>query len=86
MLYFSGVLVTARQHKTFQATGEPLLDLIGPHQKMILAAQINHLEILDQQVVELDQGIEARFHPFTLELARLESITGIGRRIAEVIF
>jgi len=66
--------------------GKLLLGLIGPHQKMILAAQLNHLEFLDQQVVEIDQGIEARLHFFTLELERLEGIYGIGRRVAEVVF
>lgn len=62
-----------------------LLGLVGPHQKMILTAQLNHLEFLDQQVIELDREIEARLHPFELELELLDSIPGIGRRTAEDI-
>jgi len=62
-----------------------LLGLVGPHQKMILTAQLNHLEFLDQQIVELDQEIEARLHPFELELELLDSIPGVGRRTAEDI-
>lgn len=62
-----------------------LLGLVGPHQKMILTAQLNHIEFLDQQIIELDQEIEARLHPFELELELLDSIPGIGRRSAEDI-
>lgn len=62
-----------------------LLGLVGPHQKMILTAQLNHIEFLDQQIIELDQEIEARLHPFELELEILDSIPGIGRRTAEGI-
>ena len=62
-----------------------LLGLVGPHQKMILTAQLNHIEFLDQQIIELDQEIEARLHPFELELEILDSIPGIGRRTAEDI-
>lgn len=62
-----------------------LLGLVGPHQKMILTAQLNHIEFLDQQIIELDQEIEARLHPFELELELLDSIPGVGRRTAEDI-
>jgi transposase len=62
-----------------------LLGLVGPHQKMILTAQLSHIEFLDQQIIELDQEIEARLHPFELELELLDSIPGIGRRTAEDI-
>jgi len=62
-----------------------LLGLVGPHQKMILTAQLSHLEFLDQQITELDQEIEARLHPFELELELLDSIPGVGRRTAEDI-
>jgi len=62
-----------------------LLGLVGPHQKMILTAQLNHIEFLDQQIIELNQEIEARLHPFELELELLDSIPGIGRRTAEDI-
>lgn len=62
-----------------------LLGLVGPHQKMILTTQLSHIEFLDQQITELDQEIEARLHPFELELELLDSIPGIGRRTAEDI-
>lgn len=32
-----------------------LLVLVGSHQRMILTAQLNHIEFLDQQIIELDQ-------------------------------
>lgn len=70
------------KHKELE---KALLGLVGPHQKMILTAQLNHIEFLDQQIIELDQEIEARLHPFELELEILDSIPGIGRRTAEGI-
>ncbi len=62
-----------------------LLGLVGSHQKMILTAQLSHIDFLDRQIIELDQEIEARLHPFELELELLDSIPGIGRRTAEDI-
>ncbi len=68
-----------------QELEKALAGLVGAHQKMILTAQLNHIEFLDQQVVELDQEIEDRLRPFELELELLDSIPGVGRRTAEDI-
>lgn len=62
-----------------------LVGLVGKHQKMLLTAQLKHIEFMDQQIIELDQEIEERMHPFDEELALLETIPGVGRRTAEDI-
>jgi len=62
-----------------------LVGLVGTHQKMLLTAQIKHIEFMDQQVVELDREIEERMRPFDEELTLLETIPGVGRRTAEDI-
>ena len=60
-----------------------LVGLVGKHQKMLLTAQLKHIEFIDQQIAELDQEIEERMRPFDEALALLETIPGVGRRTAE---
>ena len=62
-----------------------LVGLVGKHQKMLLTTQLKHIEFMDQQIIELNQEIEERMHPFDEELALLETIPGVGRRTAEDI-
>ncbi|AZR73922.1 transposase [Anoxybacter fermentans] len=68
----------------------PLLEkalhgLIGHHQKMILSVQLRHIDFLDQQIEELNLEIERRMRPFEDCLELLDTIPGVGRRIAEQI-
>jgi len=62
-----------------------LTGLIGPHQRMLLAAQLKHIDFLDQQIALLDQEIEERMRPFEEALTLLDTIPGVGRRAAEQI-
>lgn len=62
-----------------------LAGLVGPHQKMILSAQLKHIDFLDEQIKELDQEIGERMRPFEKELELLETIPGVGRRTSEEI-
>lgn len=59
--------------------------LIGSQQKMLLATQIRHINFLDGQIELLDKEIEARLRPFEEDLELLDTIPGVGRRIAEQI-
>lgn len=59
--------------------------LIGPHQKLLLAAQLEHIDFLDQQIARLDQEIAERMRPFEEDLELLDTIPGVGRRAAEEI-
>lgn len=68
-----------------KALEKALTGLVGPHQEMILTAQLEHIEFLDQQVIVLDQEIEERMRPFEQELELLDTIPGVGRRTAEEI-
>jgi transposase len=58
---------------------------VGPHQRLLLGAQLRHIAFLDQAIAFLDAEIEARLRPFAAELARLDSIPGVSRRVAEVV-
>lgn len=62
-----------------------LVGLVGNHQKILLTAQLKHIEFMDQQIAELDQEVKERICPFDEELVLLETIPGVGRRTAENI-
>lgn len=64
---------------------QALKGLVGPHQKMILSAQLKHIDFLDQQIALLDREVVERMHPFEEDLELLDTITGIGPRNAQQI-
>jgi len=59
--------------------------LIGPHQRMMLAAQIEHIRFLDGQIKKLDREIEERMRPFEKAVEALDGIPGVGRQTAEEV-
>jgi len=62
-----------------------LKGLIGPHQKMMLETQLQHIDFLDEQIAKLDEEVRNRMLPFEEDLERLDTIPGVGRRAAEQI-
>ncbi len=56
---------------------------VGPHQRLMLRAQLHHVAFLDKTIAELDIEIEERVRPFEPELARLDEIPGVSQRIAQ---
>lgn len=59
--------------------------LMGPHQKLMLGAQLRHIDYLDEEITRLDEEIKKRMLPFEEELELLDTIPGVGRRTAETI-
>ena len=59
--------------------------LMGPHQRMMLATQMEHIRFLDEQIRKLDREIEERMRPFEGAVEALDGIPGIGRRTAEEV-
>lgn len=57
--------------------------LMGPHQKMMLSSQLQHIDFLTQQIAELDEEIARRERPFEKDLELLDTIPGVGMRTAE---
>jgi transposase len=74
---------------TLKATPEQLRQAVhgvmGPHQRLMLATQLEHIDFLDRQLAVLDAEVAERLRPFAAELARLDTIPGVGRRGAEEI-
>jgi transposase len=58
---------------------------MGPHQRLLLASHLRHLDFLDAQIAQLDQEVAARLDSFQEALERLDEIPGVGRRCAEDI-
>jgi transposase len=58
---------------------------VGAHQRFLLARQLAHIASLDDLIAELSSEITERLQPFENELARLDTIPGVGRLTAEVL-
>src|SRR5262249_3283549 len=57
----------------------------GPHQAFLAARQLAHIDYLDGAIAELDEKLAEEMAPFAAELALLDTIPGVGERVAEVI-
>jgi len=64
---------------------QALSGLIGRHQRVMIAAQLRHIDFLEQQIETLSREIEERLRPFEEALEHLDTIPGVGRRTAEMI-
>ncbi len=59
--------------------------LMGPHQRMMLAAQLRHIDYLNEEILRLDEEVKERMLPFEEDLDLVDSIPGVARRTAEQI-
>jgi transposase len=57
----------------------------GAHQRFLLAQQLAHIDFLEETIERLSTEIAKRMHPFGEAIERLETIPGVGRRMAEAI-
>jgi transposase len=57
----------------------------GPHQRFLVAEILAHIDFLDEMIERLSVEIAERERPFEVVLDRLDTIPGVGRRIAEII-
>lgn len=58
---------------------------LGAHQLLMIQKQLGHIDYLDDLINELDVEIEKRMLPFSENLELLDSIPGVGKRIAQQI-
>ncbi|WP_018211536.1 IS110 family transposase [Desulfitobacterium hafniense] len=58
---------------------------LGEHQVLMIEKQLGHIDYLDDLIKELDEEVEKRMLPFVEDLELLDSIPGVGRRIAQQI-
>jgi transposase len=53
-----------------------------PHHAFLVSQLLAHLDYLDESITTLSERIETIIVPFADELARLDTIHGVGRRTA----
>jgi transposase len=73
--------LTAKRSQLEQA----LRGRVGPHQCFLVAEQLGHIDDLDERIARVSVEIAERLRPVEAELARLETIPGVGRRTAEIL-
>lgn len=72
------------KHKR-EALTEALSGRLNGHQRFLLAQQLAHVDFLDEQIAQVSGEIGERLRPFDAEIARLDTIPGVGRWTAEVL-
>jgi transposase len=55
------------------------------HHRFLIRQQLAHIQTLDREIEEFSAEIARRFQPYEAVIARLSTIPGIKRRLAEVI-
>jgi len=65
---------------------QALTGLLKEQHRFLLREHLDHIKTLDQAIVRVSHEIAERMRPFEAQLTRLETIIGIKRRLAEVIF
>ena len=74
----------AAQRKTAELV-QALAGRIGAHQRFLLGVQLRRIETLEADIATVSAEIGERLRPFEMDLARLDTIPGIGRRLAEIV-
>jgi len=62
-----------------------LRGVVSAQQRRLLAVQLEHIRFLDEQVAQLDVAIAEEMRPFLADLERLDTIPGVGVRVAQEI-
>ncbi|MGB7604530.1 MAG: IS110 family transposase [Lutisporaceae bacterium] len=62
-----------------------LQGFMGDHQRLMLRLMLNHIDILDTQVLSLDQEIQIKMTPVNEQILLVDSIPGVGERSAQII-
>jgi transposase len=57
---------------------------VRAHHRRLIALHLAHIDFLDEAIDQLTREIAERLRPVQAELARLDSIHGVGRVVAEV--
>lgn len=58
---------------------------LGPHHRLLIRLHLEQIDLLDEQIAALDAEVAVRTRPFEDELRRLDTIPGVGRRLAEIL-
>jgi transposase len=67
------------------ALEQALAGSIGPHQRLMIASQLRHIDFIDQEVATVSAEVAARLAEHEEAIARLDAVPGVGRRVAEEV-
>ena len=62
-----------------------LVGCVGPHQRFLVAEQVAHVDFLDEAIARVSAEIAARVVSVEEAIARLDTIPGVGRAVAEAL-
>ena len=78
-------LAKGRLREKQDALAKALNGLMANHQRMMLSAQLRHIDYLQEEIERLSREIEVRMRPFEQAMAILDEIPGVGRCTIEQI-
>ena len=78
-------LARSRLRKKIPQLRQALRGGVTEHHRFLLRTQMNHLDHLEQLIIQYSQRIEEALDPFAAVLARLVTIPGVDFRVAEVV-
>lgn len=64
---------------------EALEGLVDEHLRFMLGMHLGHVDFLEGQITTLDEEVEKRMGPLGEALERVDSIPGLGRRLAQEV-
>jgi len=62
-----------------------LVGCVGPHQRFLVAEQVAYIDFLDEAIARVSTELAERVRPEEDAIARLDTIPGVGRSVAEVL-
>lgn len=78
-------LARGRVREKIPSLEQALAGQFQAHQRFLVAQQLVHIDFLDGLIERVSAEIAERVHPFEEAVALLDTIPGIGRRIAEIV-
>ncbi|MGZ3676773.1 MAG: IS110 family RNA-guided transposase [Ktedonobacterales bacterium] len=78
-------LARGRLREKIPALEQALAGQFQAHQRFLVAQQLVHIDFLDGLIERVSAEIAERMRPFEEAVALLDTIPGIGRRVAEIV-
>ena len=78
-------MARGRMRSKREELARALRGAVGPHQRFMLSEQVGHLEELESRIERVSREVEERLGPFEAPLQVLETIPGVGRKLAEAL-
>ena len=78
-------LAKGRLRKKREALAKALAGTLKAHHCVLVSVHLEHIDFLDESIERLDGEIAERLRPFEEEIARLDTIPGVGKRTAQVL-